>query len=662
MQPSRISAIDAIKLPKTKTDVRSFLGMAGYYRTFIRDFTGIASPLHNALRDENPTEVQATTEFQESFQLLKQKLREYPILRFPDFNEPFILETDASVIRLAAALMQDIEGQRVLISCAGKTLTPAQKNYSPVELEAFAVVWGISYFRPYLFGRNFTVITDHESLKYLYNFQNPTGKIVRWILSLQEYSFEVIYRSGKKNVVADAISRLNMEPGSLAICSLQVEDRFQPEEICELIRKEQKEDKFCSDSLNYLQHLELTDNEKWNTQIITWARFMLVQDGLLYHLWTCNSDKRTRQCIKQLVVPKSLKDKALRFAHCEHNISSHLGMTKSFEKLRWHFFWLGMYTDLIQFIQKCETCQKLKNPSGKLRIRPSSLARPVPNKPWDIVSTDVLHLPESSNSFKYIILFVDNFSRCLEAHPLVAVNGQAVSNVLIKEVVCRHGCPVEILCDNATYYVKAEVSKVCDFYGIKLSPVSKYHPQANGIAESKVKILKSLLRSLVKQKSRNWDEFLHFATFAFNTSFNARIGHTPYFVSHGYEANLPGKLPMFLLNHENQFEIPQDISPYCNDLFAKTQFCHQLVQSNLEKANEKHSKIEDMPEYFEVNEFVWLFNPVSHIGVHPSFKTYWEGPFTVIQKKSPVLFKIQKVDDPENIQTVYASRLKPCFL
>jgi hypothetical protein len=257
---------------------------------------------------------------------------------------------------------------------------------------------------------------------------------------------------------------------------------------------------------------------------------------------------------------------------------------------------------------------------------------------------------------------VDTFSRNIEAQPLVAVNGQNVSDVLIKEVVCRHGCPLELICDNATYYVKGELVKVCDFYGIKLSPVSSYHPQANGIAESKVKILKSLLKSMVKQKTRNWDEFLHFAVFAFNTSFNSRIGHTPFMVDHGYEANLPGKLPMFLLNQEQKMEIPQEISPYCSDLFSKAEFCHQLVQSNLERANEVHTKIEDMPKFFEVGEFVWLFNPVRHSGEHPSFKTFWEGPFSVLEKKSPVLFRIQKLDDLKNIQTVYAARLKPCFL
>ena len=139
-------------------------------------------------------------------------------------------------------------------------------------------------------------------------------------------------------------------------------------------------------------------------------------------------------------MPESLREKALEFAHCEYNICSHLGLTKSFEKLRWHFFWIGMYTDLIEFIQKCDTCQKLKNPVGHIKIRPSTLARPVPHKPWDVLATDVLHLPESSNSFKYVILFVDTFSRNLEAQPMIAVNGQTVSEMLIKEVICRYGC------------------------------------------------------------------------------------------------------------------------------------------------------------------------------------------------------------------------------
>jgi len=99
---------------------------------------------------------------------------------------------------------------------------------------------------------------------------------------------------------------------------------------------------------------------------------------------------------------------------------------------------------------------------------------------------------------------------------------------------------------------------------------------------------------------------------------------------------------MFLLNQENKMEIPEDTTPFCNDLFSRTQFCHQLVQSNLEKANEIHAKIEDMPDLFGVGEFVWLFNPGRYSGEHPTFKTLWESPFEVLAKKKALCFSKYK--------------------
>ena len=118
------------------------------------------------------------------------------------------VETDASNTRVAAVLMQLREGKRALISAASRTLSAAEKNYGVVEREALAVVYGIQYFRSYLFGKTFLVITDHQCLKYLQSFKNPNSRIVRWLLTLQDFSFEIVYRSGKENAVADALSRL----------------------------------------------------------------------------------------------------------------------------------------------------------------------------------------------------------------------------------------------------------------------------------------------------------------------------------------------------------------------------------------------------------------------------------------------------------------------
>ena len=178
--------------------MRSFLGLARYYRSFVVDFAGIAYPLFQTLQKDQPEKFQTTEEIRGAVDKLKQVLCSSPILQFPNFNQTFILETDASGTRIAAILMQYYDGHKAIIAAASRVLTAAEKNYSTVEKEAKAVVWAIQHFRPYLFGTNFIVITDHECLKYLDEFKNLNSRMVRWLLTLQEYNFQVVYRSGNK--------------------------------------------------------------------------------------------------------------------------------------------------------------------------------------------------------------------------------------------------------------------------------------------------------------------------------------------------------------------------------------------------------------------------------------------------------------------------------
>jgi len=148
-------ALRKLVYPKTKQDVRSFLGMVGYYRSFIPDFAGIATPLLNTLFNHQPDTITLTQEIQQSVDILKQQLWKYPVLQFRNLNEQFILETDASDIRISTILMQLQQGNKVIISGASRTLTSANENYGVVEREALAIVYGIKYFRPYLFGSPF---------------------------------------------------------------------------------------------------------------------------------------------------------------------------------------------------------------------------------------------------------------------------------------------------------------------------------------------------------------------------------------------------------------------------------------------------------------------------------------------------------------------------
>ena len=197
--------------------------------------------------------------------------------------------------------------------------------------------------------------------------------------------------------------------------------------------------------------------------------------------------------------------------------------------------------------------------------------------------------------------------------------------------------------------------------GIRAAPVAAYHPEANGIAEAKVKALKLLLRSLVRTEFNQWDKFLPFALFAFNTSYNNQTGFTPFFVNHGFEANFPGQTTMSLtaLNMDNEIKLNTNL--YCSEMLEKFHKCFQLVHQNLNTAAAKHTNILNIPQYFEIGDEVWLFSPVLSVNIPKSFTEFWTGPYTVTKITSPVIVHIQHINKPTKKGFVHVSRLKKKF-
>lgn len=204
----KIDKVRDFPIPKNITQLRGFLGLASYYRRFIKDFSKIANPLNKLLR-KNAT-YQWTPEQQEAFEQLKQRLIQAPILIYPNFDEEFILLTDASTIGLGAILAQkDTEGNERVIAYASRSLSKPEKNYSATELECLAVVWAVGHFHAYLHGKRFTLVTDHSALCYLFNSATPTGRLARWVMKLQPYDFKIIHRAGRKHSNVDSLSRIH---------------------------------------------------------------------------------------------------------------------------------------------------------------------------------------------------------------------------------------------------------------------------------------------------------------------------------------------------------------------------------------------------------------------------------------------------------------------
>uniref|UniRef100_A0A6V7JLV8 Reverse transcriptase domain-containing protein n=1 Tax=Bracon brevicornis TaxID=1563983 RepID=A0A6V7JLV8_9HYME len=191
--PEETSAIVDFPAPQTMKQLKRFSRMASWYRRFIPTFASIAEPL---------------TEQQDAFELLKSHLTAAPTLACPDFNQPFVLQTEASTVGLDAVLTQVQKGEERVITYASRALTDPEKNYTTTEQECLAAIWAIREFRCYLEGYSFTVITDHNSLRWLHQLRDPTGRLARWSLESMEYNVEIIHRKGALHHVPDALSRI----------------------------------------------------------------------------------------------------------------------------------------------------------------------------------------------------------------------------------------------------------------------------------------------------------------------------------------------------------------------------------------------------------------------------------------------------------------------
>ena len=210
-QEDKIAKVRDAPRPRTKKEVKSFLGLAGYYREYVPNFAVIAAPLHELLKKGAPNEVHWTALQEEAFQTLKSLLCKEPILQLPDFTKEFVLRTDASQEGIGAVLMQENNGQLFPISFYSRKLKAAEINYSTVEKELLAVVEGVKKFYFYLYGDNFILETDHLPLASLRTSRNANARLMRWALYLQQFAFTVRYIKGQANVGADFLSRLVAE-------------------------------------------------------------------------------------------------------------------------------------------------------------------------------------------------------------------------------------------------------------------------------------------------------------------------------------------------------------------------------------------------------------------------------------------------------------------
>ncbi|UYV70128.1 K02A2.6-like, partial [Cordylochernes scorpioides] len=629
-----VKAIRDFPRPSKTKEIQSFIGLCSYYRKFIKNFSRIADPLFKLTRKDSPFIWSESQE--EAFITLKSLLTNPPILSHFDPEAPTQIHTDASNIGLGATLVQTINGQEKVISYISRSLSKPERNYSTTEKECLALVWSMSKLRPYLYGRRFKVMTDHHALCWLRNLRDPTGRLARWALKIQEYDFEIIYKSGKKHLDADGLSR-----GPLP--ETDFDDNYDSLFFNPVIE----------DSDEYIENIKrcLGDTEGKRSIVENFKE----ENGCLY-----KRNPRPEGRAWLLVVPRVRRKDILK-EHHNHMICGHLGVTRTMHRLKDKYFWPSMLKDVVEYVRTCHLCQSRKG-SNQL---PAGLLHPIPasNYPFERVGIDFLGpLPSTKNRKKWMIVLTDYYTKYAETKAVIDATASEVAKFLTENVILKHGAPRYLISDRGSQFTSnlvKEITKICQ---IQHCLTTSYHPQTNGLTERLNRTLINMISMYVNVDQRNWDEILPFITHAYNTTIQETTKYSPFFLLYGRE-------PVSILDDTNIFIEPdsEDYDEYVSKLMEKIVRTRDIVKVNTEKSqakminyyNQKHRQTG-----YEPGDLVALWTPIRKPGKCEKLLRRYFGPYIVLKKISDVNYSIVPEDNPGNRTqptTVHISRIKPYF-
>ena len=659
----KLDAVRSFPTPKTVKEVRSFLGLCNYYRRFVKDFANIASPLNHLTRKN--VRFSWSSDCEIAFAELKSRLCSPPILAYPNFDLPFHLYTDASQYALGFILGQVVDGKEVVLAYGGRELSDAEKKYSTTEREALAVVDGIKRYQPYLTGQSFFVHTDHGSLSWLMKVKDPTGRLARWALQLQQYDFQIIHRSGSSNGNADALSR---RPYSTPVNSLSSEHLVSVADISvplavidhpcpppETLYKLQREDSNLIDIINYLESNELPSNDKQaRSLLLSIDSFFLNERGILCHLWSPGK-RRVQQLCVQVVIPASLRHEVLVACH-DHCTASHLGITKTYDKIRARYYWPNMFKDIEHWCNSCVDCAMKKIPRGHRRA--PLLPIPVEGA-FDRVAMDILGpFPETHDGNRYIIVISDYYTRWPEAFALPSTEASRIAHILVDEILARHGAPRALLSDRGPNFLASIVKEVCKMMNTRRQLTTAYHPQTDGLVERFNATLAEGLSMYVSSNQKDWDKHIPMVLFAYRVSPNVTTGESPFYLLYGREPRLPIDAALILPDSK----LSSSVAKLRAEIVQNLENAQSIIKSNTQLAQQKMKAYYDLkatPVLYDVGSRVWVYTPKKRKGLSKKLQHNYHGPYRIVAKLSPVHFKLRTLDNRPVSVPVHANRIKP---
>ena len=683
----KVESIRNFPRPRTPKDVNSFLGLVGYYRKFIKDFAKISRPLDNLRKTDH---FHWSPETEAAFQELKNKLTSNDLLAYPKFDRPFLVTCDASNTAIGGVVSQmDDEGKERPISFCSRALKGAEINYSALDREALAIKFTLERHRYFLLGFPIRILSDHQPLKYLFKSSDLNSRQSRWLENLLEFDIEEFeYIPGKANKVADALSR-SVPVGEAAILPLT---RARARELSQSRAKEISsslpfednpsppggtpgEDLLSPDSNDVTESTSVCERSVTGPSVIEWDVAHLIDSQDRDPLWS-----KVKACIKDpsLPFPESLKLPRERFfiegnvlyIRCKSSsepktvltsefvplalklvhdcpISGHMGVHRTLLRAEKNFYWINMRKDVRQYVKACHLCLCFK---PHRHNHPKARKWPVTEAKFFRVHLDLVGpLPRSPCGRRYIAVISDNLTRYVFTHALSDKSAMSVA-IALNQFITTFGCPREIVTDQGTEFINQTFQAISTYFRIKHVSVKAYRPSANGLVESKNRVLLNVLRIIVSENPNVWPDALPIATMALNSAFNVSVGDSPHFLVFLQDPRMP--FEDFLDVHSKPI---YDIQNYRDFLCSLNRTVYESVRTMLQKSTENHQKTYDIR--FKTGEStIQVGDRVYCKRLQPKtskMQSKYIGPFRVLEK-SVDSFKLLNLFN-DKISEVHAS-------